>query len=365
MQHLDEGTVHAWLDGALPTTEAREVELHVAECSDCSAMVAEARGLIAGASRIVSSLDVVRGNVIPKTSKAGAGKSLWRSLHLTPSRAALAATLMIAVSTLLTVRHDTNEKLVASQEARMSRTAPAAAAVPDAPRAENAQAPAPAVPAPTAGARQTLASSEDAKKTSASRAKDREEPASKPKEAKADVATDAVAASPPVVQVPPPTAVAGAAVASANLMDSSLRKTRARAVVADSIRTEESARKSQFAPMVAQRAVTNLVAPGCFQFAEQQVAGVPQRFALAFLPGDTSQRVVRAVTENGRIDSVLAGSSWARANPAEITVRFASNERPVTLPIRDVTLGVTSALEERRDFAKRALPNVTRVPCRP
>ena len=30
MQHLDEGTIHAWLDGALPDDEASEVEQHVA-----------------------------------------------------------------------------------------------------------------------------------------------------------------------------------------------------------------------------------------------------------------------------------------------------------------------------------------------
>ena len=50
MKHPDEGTVHAWLDGALDDTEARELEMHVAECVECAAMVAEARGLIAASS---------------------------------------------------------------------------------------------------------------------------------------------------------------------------------------------------------------------------------------------------------------------------------------------------------------------------
>src|SRR5258706_13986822 len=57
MSHLDEGTIHAWLDGALGEAESREVERHVSECAECSAAVAEARGLIAASSRILSALD--------------------------------------------------------------------------------------------------------------------------------------------------------------------------------------------------------------------------------------------------------------------------------------------------------------------
>ena len=53
--------------------------------------------MIAGASRIVSALDVVPGGVIPKSSRAKSSSgSLWRALRFTPSRAALAATLVIA-----------------------------------------------------------------------------------------------------------------------------------------------------------------------------------------------------------------------------------------------------------------------------
>lgn len=55
--HLDEGVVHAWLDGQLAPEAATQVEAHAAGCAPCSAMVAEARGLIAGASRVMASLD--------------------------------------------------------------------------------------------------------------------------------------------------------------------------------------------------------------------------------------------------------------------------------------------------------------------
>ena len=66
MQHLDEGTIHAWLDGQLPREEAQQVEAHVAECRQCADAVAEARGLIAASSRILTALDSVPREVVPK-----------------------------------------------------------------------------------------------------------------------------------------------------------------------------------------------------------------------------------------------------------------------------------------------------------
>lgn len=69
MQHLDEGTIHAWLDGALSADEAARAELHVASCETCSDAVAEARGLIAASSRILTALDDV-----PRVSGAQWGR---------------------------------------------------------------------------------------------------------------------------------------------------------------------------------------------------------------------------------------------------------------------------------------------------
>jgi hypothetical protein len=66
MPHLDEGTIHTWLDGQLPPDEARSVEAHVAECRQCAGAVAEARGLIAASSRILTALDSVPREVVPK-----------------------------------------------------------------------------------------------------------------------------------------------------------------------------------------------------------------------------------------------------------------------------------------------------------
>ena len=64
-EHLDEGTIHAWLDGALSPDESARVETQAGACAECAALVAEARGLVAASSRILSSLDTVPGGVIP------------------------------------------------------------------------------------------------------------------------------------------------------------------------------------------------------------------------------------------------------------------------------------------------------------
>jgi anti-sigma factor RsiW len=89
MQHLDEGTIHAWLDGALDAEEASRVEQHVAGCATCAAAVAEARGLVAGASRILSALDDTPSVLAPRSSGGSTTRrssSLWNTLHLTPGR---------------------------------------------------------------------------------------------------------------------------------------------------------------------------------------------------------------------------------------------------------------------------------------
>lgn len=57
-QHPDEGTLHAYIDGELPRIEAAALETHVADCASCSSALAEARGLVATASRAITALDI-------------------------------------------------------------------------------------------------------------------------------------------------------------------------------------------------------------------------------------------------------------------------------------------------------------------
>jgi hypothetical protein len=98
MQHLSEGTIHSWLDGALNADEAALVDAHVKECPECAAVVAEARGFIAGASRILTALDNAPRGVIPvRAPKKRLDPMVWR----------VAATLVvIATGTLVVFRND-------------------------------------------------------------------------------------------------------------------------------------------------------------------------------------------------------------------------------------------------------------------
>jgi anti-sigma factor RsiW len=79
MQHLDEGTIHGWLDGALSVDEAARVEAHVNECPECAQRVAEARGLIAASSRILTALDSVPNRVLPQTRAKSRNWVPWRT----------------------------------------------------------------------------------------------------------------------------------------------------------------------------------------------------------------------------------------------------------------------------------------------
>jgi hypothetical protein len=92
MQHLDEGMIHTWLDGELPTQEAAAVEAHVAECAQCAAAAAEARGFIAGSSRILTALDDAPRGVIPI-------RPVVRR-RLGPAWRAAAAVLIVALGTV-------------------------------------------------------------------------------------------------------------------------------------------------------------------------------------------------------------------------------------------------------------------------
>jgi hypothetical protein len=97
MQHLDEGTIHSWLDGALSADEVARVEAHVKECPECAAAVAEARGFIAASSRILTALDNAPRGVIPAAAPAKRiDPMVWR----------IAATLLVvAAGTLVVLRN--------------------------------------------------------------------------------------------------------------------------------------------------------------------------------------------------------------------------------------------------------------------
>jgi anti-sigma factor RsiW len=100
MQHLDEGTIHAWLDGELPLEEQAAVEAHVASCDQCKAAVAEARGFIAASSRILTALDSVPGGVLPATSTGAGAARPMAHRRFAVSRAWMAAAAVLVLSTV-------------------------------------------------------------------------------------------------------------------------------------------------------------------------------------------------------------------------------------------------------------------------
>lgn len=72
-QHPEEGTLHAYIDGELSAAEVAALELHVGECAACAAALAEARGLVAAASRVVSTLDAAPSSAAKPVAPVGAG----------------------------------------------------------------------------------------------------------------------------------------------------------------------------------------------------------------------------------------------------------------------------------------------------
>jgi hypothetical protein len=145
MQHLDEGTIHSWLDGALSADEAARVEAHVAECPQCATAVAEARGFIAASSRILTALDHVPRGVVPAAHPVKwYNRAAWR---------AAAAVLVVAVGSLVVVRNSDRNNVPSAAMTDSAGVAEAtvarpqiAAASPGATAMSKLQAPPPVIP---------------------------------------------------------------------------------------------------------------------------------------------------------------------------------------------------------------------------
>jgi anti-sigma factor RsiW len=131
MQHPDEGTIHSWLDGELSPAEASEMATHVNECVECGARVAEARGLIAASTRILTALDDVPGNVAPtRSAEAAVPGRRQRWYDRTDLRAAAAIALVAGVS-LVAVRSSRNGTGAFDSGTIASQSHPVGAAVMD------------------------------------------------------------------------------------------------------------------------------------------------------------------------------------------------------------------------------------------
>ena len=112
MQHLDEGTIHAWIDGELSPEQGGEIAAHVAECPECAAMVAEARGLVAASTRILTALDDVPGGVIPSVPDIAPAQTeiVRRRWYQRTDVRAAAALLLVAGTSLVVVQRGADSK---------------------------------------------------------------------------------------------------------------------------------------------------------------------------------------------------------------------------------------------------------------
>lgn len=91
MPHLDEGHIHAMLDGELTSTDREAAEQHLRACAECQQLLAEARSLFAEADRLVETL------VPPATGQPARKLSTVRSRRKNYQWLAWAATVVIAV----------------------------------------------------------------------------------------------------------------------------------------------------------------------------------------------------------------------------------------------------------------------------
>jgi hypothetical protein len=357
MQHLEEGTIHAWLDGALSTAEQASVEQHVRQCSECAAMVAEARGMIAGASRIVSALDVVPGGVIPRSTtppRAEAPTSLWRSLRLTPFRAALAASLMIATASLFVVRRESGKTpsmdssvVVPAVADRPPTTAQPLAPSPEAKRAEVAVHPA----SPRSGAG-FHAEPRPAAPVAAPPPVD---------VARADVAQSTDSTKSRAVQpAPPPTVVADAKAAAkesqADVPRDRLNPLRAGAASGMAGTTVQTFRAGADLSNVASQAFAasrRASFVGCYQFVRDSLYSpsvLPERFALDE-SGDSGavRHVVRAVGADGRIDTAITSAAWSPMGPTMVNVSLTTGAQRQVVRIYETGSGLTADVPGRAD----------------
>ena len=93
MSHVDEGTLHAYLDGELPPSERAGLEAHVAQCATCHALLADERALLERASALLGSARPAERPVPPFQGVRRAPRRPWYARR----SFAWAASLVLAV----------------------------------------------------------------------------------------------------------------------------------------------------------------------------------------------------------------------------------------------------------------------------
>jgi anti-sigma factor RsiW len=85
MSHLDEGTLHALLDGELDLAEVSEIQVHLGTCVACGSRLQEVKQVLAESDRLVGAMEVPAGTrrPVPEPPRASTPRSLpepdtWR-----------------------------------------------------------------------------------------------------------------------------------------------------------------------------------------------------------------------------------------------------------------------------------------------
>ena len=82
MSHLDEGTLHALLDGELGSTELMEIEAHLDSCAACGSRLRSAREFLGEADRLVESVQF--GRAPAAASPAAASQAAYKPQAASP-----------------------------------------------------------------------------------------------------------------------------------------------------------------------------------------------------------------------------------------------------------------------------------------
>ncbi len=121
MSHVDDGTLHAYLDGELTTVESGRLDAHLAECQPCRARLEEERALIERASKLLS-------RALPPTPERAAPPLHQlrqpRETRRLRTSLAWAATVLLAVGLGWFLRGPTTAFRVGASDSRLDSAAP-------------------------------------------------------------------------------------------------------------------------------------------------------------------------------------------------------------------------------------------------
>lgn len=78
MSHLDEGTLHALLDGEIPSAELAPIQAHLSACPECRARLEAERELMEEADGLVDLVEVpVGAESLPRATRSGLSRGGW------------------------------------------------------------------------------------------------------------------------------------------------------------------------------------------------------------------------------------------------------------------------------------------------